>query len=132
MVLIEVFSPCLNSYTEFRFKRSHYKRLKRHLIVSASPENWQSYWQDHSGLRFRLTSDPEYQLCSIDFLDYSKKNVEGPSNFPITLLLIGYGTFNHPYRIDSKDTLGLSLIRLNPDLLSKHLPLLQKNLNSQL
>lgn len=44
----------------------------------------------------------------------------------------GFGTLSNPYQIDHTDALGLSLIRLNPELLAKYLPLLIKNLNSKL
>jgi hypothetical protein len=36
---------------------------------------WTSYWQDQTGLRIRLSTDSNYQICYIDFLDYGKIEV---------------------------------------------------------
>lgn len=48
------------------------------------------------------------------------------------LLLSGDGQIGTPYHIDTSDALSKSLIRVNPEMLEKQLPLFYLNLNTQL
>ena len=80
----------------------------------------------------RLNADPNYTVCSIDFLDASASvnNKDKTQEAERIFLFSGCGTVSEPYRFDDKDALAQDLQRDNP--LSKYLPAFAKNLNSSL
>ena len=73
-------------------------------------------------------------MAYIDFLDFSKFQENWPGlKLPMTLLLSGNGTFNHPYQFDfENDSYVKSLVLVNFDHLKDKLPIFLQNFNTQL